>query len=264
MREFSVFEKTIIHQIVRAKSLEECPLAKVIDENSKAIALEWDDTHTKFKLIYFGDSKKHNEIFNQVQEIIYLIKTLEDEKFIYLHHNKDWFNGQLYNKKKYQRSEDGNYSLVIDNLFDFGGHLNTELTVNSDFGKLIQYYADSLFYATNALRDLVLNDFKTPEQVRFKEQLNDNDTKHKEAMLKAQKQIKYTQLAFFFSILTFIGSLVFGRIQTLSGTKIDQTQFNQIKQSIEKLAIPAAIKTELTNDTLVTKTVEKSKTKSAE
>ena len=263
MREFSVFEKKIIRQIVNAESIEECSLARLIDEKSIAIALEWDHTYTKFKLVYSGDSEKHNEIFNQVQEIIYLIKTLEDEKYIYLHHNKDWFNGQLYNKRKYQRSEDGNYSLV-DNRSDFGGHLNTELTVNSDFGKLIQYYADSLFYVTNALRDLVLNDFKTTEQLRFEEQLIDNNKKHEVAMGKAQKQINYSRWAFFFSILAFIGSLVMGGIQTRSGTKIDQTQFNQIKQSIEQLAIPSSRKAELTNDTLVKKTVEKSKTKSAE
>jgi hypothetical protein len=115
---------------------------------------------------------------------------------------------------------------------------------------------------SNYIIDLVEHDFKSPEQRRFERQLEITDTYHKVAMGKAQKQVNIAWGAFVVSLTALIISSTLGILEKCSETKINQSQLNQIKQTIEQKTLPEVIKTRITNDTLTTKVVEMPKDKS--
>jgi cell division protein FtsL len=263
MRKFSEFEENIIKKMVAATEIRELSLAKLIDENSPAIALEWNLEKPSFTVFYRSFNGTENELFFQIQEIISLLKYLEDERYIYLSHRPGFVkDNRLYNTKKYGRDDNGEYHFLMGN--GAKGKIKDwrRFEFFNDFGSSVQQFANGFFYASNALRDLVENDFKTPEQRRFEKQLKDTNTKHEEAMGKARDQVKYSRWAFYGSIAAFLSSLLFGIIQMCSDTTINKSQIEQIKQSIEQKTLPEVFKTEITNDTLTTKVVEMPKVKS--
>lgn len=102
--------------------------------------------------------------------------------------------------------------------------------------------------------DLVDNDFKTTEQRQFEQQLEVTNTNHNVAMRKAQKQVNIAWGAFCISLLTLLYTLN-------NETKINQSQLNQIKQSIEQKTLPEVFNAKIINDTLTTKVVEMPKVK---
>ena len=261
MREFSKFEKTIIKKMVDAKEIRELFLAKLIDENIPSIAIEWTIDPASLTIFYRSSVGTPYKMFDQVQEIIFLLKTLEDEKFIYLHHCPDLTkNNHLFNINKFIREDTGIYYFKEGNG-NKGKVVDWEkLKIKTTFCNYVKSYANGIFYVSNALRDLVKNDFKTPEQLRFEHQLGDANIKHADAMEKAQDQVKYSRWAFFGSIAAFFLALLFGIIQMCSKTTLNKIQFNQIKQTIEQTTIPDVIKTKIVNDTLTTRIVEMPKT----
>jgi hypothetical protein len=263
MREFTDFEKQIIEKIVVAEDLKESCLAKLIDENTDAISFEWDIDKPSFYIIYRPTNLSDDDLFNQIQEIIFLLKSLEESNLIYLHQNEESNEDNcLYNRVRYKRENPREYSVIV-NIPDTKGFISTNIfEIETDFGKYVQRYTVAFFYASNALRILVTNGYKTPEQLHFEEQLKDADEKHKVAMEKAQAQVKYSRWAFYGSIVAFLASSVFGVVQMYSETTIDKDQLNQIKQTIEQKNLPDVIKTEITNDTLTTRVVEKPQTRS--
>ena len=259
MREFSEFEKKIIKEMVSAKEIKELSLASLIDENSPAIAIEWSIEPANFTIVYRSSVGMHNEIYFKVQEIIFLLQNLEDEKLINMHHHRDLIqDNRLYNHKLYGRKESGDYYFKIGDSDTGEGEISDleKHNFNTYFGRIVQHFVSGIYFVSNALRNLEKNDFKSPEQLRFERQLKDASDKHLESMVKAQSQITYSRLAFYFSITAFISSLVFGIIQMNCGTKIEKDQFIQIKQSIEQSRLSDVIKAEITNDTLITKIVE--------
>jgi hypothetical protein len=262
MSKFRESEENIIKMMVAASEIRELSLAKLIDENSPAIALEWNLKKPSFTVIYRSFNGTENELFFRIQEIISLLKCLEDERYIYLSHRPGFLkDNRLYNTKKYGRDDNGEYYFLMGN--GAKGKIKDwcRFEIINDFGSSVQHFANVFFYVSTALRDLVDNDFKTPEQIRFEKQLVDANEKHSQVMGEAKKQVKYSRWAFVVSILAFMGSLVFGIIQMCSDTTIDSDQFNQIKQTIKQATPPDVIKTKITNDTLTTRIVEKPKAK---
>lgn len=140
-------------------------------------------------------------------------------------------------------------------------------TIHSQVYKEMKMYIFLISYGThpiqvsNYLIELVKNDFKTLEQIRFEKQLDDANTKHSDAMGKAMTQVKYSRLAFVVSLVTLVISSVLGIWTKCSETKINQDQLNQIKQTIEQTTPPDVIKTGITKDTLTTRIVEMPKAK---
>lgn len=258
MREFTDFEKQIIKKIVVAEDLKDSCLAKLIDENTDAIAFEWDIDKPSFYIIYRPTNLSDEDLFNQIQEIIFLLKSLEESNLIYLHQNEDSNEDNcLYDRARYKRENPREYSVIVNIPNTKGFILTNIFEVKTDFGKYVQRYTVAFFYASNALRTLVKNGYKTQEQLRFEEQLKDANKKHKEVMGEAQNQVKYSRRAFYGSISALVLSFVFGIIQMCDTTEIDKNQINQIQQAIEQKTIPKVIKTEITNDTLTTRVVEK-------
>ncbi len=249
MREFTDFEKQIIHKLVSSIEIKELSLIKLIDENTDAIALEWNLDEPNFTIVYHPSNLTEDELFNQITEIVFLLKNLEDNNFIYIHQNYKFVEDNcLYNRVKYNKERLREYSLKGSIPNSKGCMTTKAYEIKSDFGRYVQRYASSLYYVSNALRELVKNNFKTPEQFRYEVQLK-----------KANSQIRIAWAAFITSIIAVIASLVLGIIQICSGTKIDKCQFNKLNQTIEQSNTSEIIKTEITNDTTTTRIVIKPK-----
>lgn len=269
MREFTDSEKLIIEKMVSAREIRGLSLIKLIDENTDAVAFEWNLVEPNFKIFYSPSNLTEDELFNlfnQVQEIVFLLKNLEEDNLIYLHKNEKITENRLYNQEIFKRDDAGNYFKISFpvNLENAIGYqlISGPYKINTDFGNYVRHYAIALFYVSNALRDLVRNNYKTPEQLRFEEQLRIERVAHTEAMRNAQEQVNNSRLAFYSSIAAFALAFTFGLIQSCSDTKIDKEQFNQIKQTIMQKTIPDVINAKIINDTLIMKTFEKLQTQS--
>lgn len=264
MGKFGKKEELIIRKIVDATKFTETFLATLIDGNSDAIALEWDIEFLKFKFIYrsviFESDNYDFIIFDKIKEVIFLLKYLEDEKFIYVLENKGMTKDNcLYNRTKYVRKDDGEYYTKKGNIEINGQPYRAEglsysnlIEIPCDFGKLVQHFGNGIFHVATSLRELVEHDFKTSEQIR-----------HEEAMSKAQKQVKLSQLAFIVSLITLLFSLGFDIWEKNSETTINQSQLNQIKHTIEQKTLPDVFITKILNDTLTTRIVDMPKTQKA-
>ena len=267
MGKFTKREENIIREIVAADKFIDTSLAKLIDENTNTIALEWNIDYSNFKFIFRSLVnleqeellKKSDEHFKEIIELIILLRYLEDERLIYLFENKDAIKyNRLYNSKKYIRKDDGTYwndegqIKINGSIWQAEGYFYCDKTdMPYDVGKFVHHFAKSIFGVSGSLRELVENDFKTSEQIR-----------HEQAMVKARKQINIAWGAFGISLITLLLSFCFGICEKRRETTINQSQLNQIKQSIEQKTLPEVFKAKIINDTLTTKVVEMPKVKS--
>lgn len=210
--------------------------------------------------LYKLDMLCHNSLINKIFDNKIYLKNIIDEKPIKCR-IEIWYEGiskdELKTKLKYLNFLV--FRLIEAKLIktDFQGNFNFEfenqsltnvVTINSVIDSILYTYlsfgGNNKILVSHFLVELVENKFKTSEQIR-----------HEQAMGEAQKQVKYSRWAFYGSIAAFLSSIIFGIIQMCSETKIDQSQFNQLKQSIEQKALPKVFKTEIINDTLTTKIV---------
>jgi hypothetical protein len=106
-------------------------------------------------------------------------------------------------------------------------------------------------YPSQELFDLVENDFKTIEQIRFEKELSLANKHHAKAMRSAKKQLCFARLAFIVSVITLFITLGYNYygIVNIKSPKIEE-QLNQIKIEILDQKQPKVINTNITNDTL--------------
>lgn len=220
MRDFSKFEKNIIKRIVSECNAGEIASSVniIIDEIGKVniAAIEWDNTYTFVK---FHGIENDNS-YAKVLDIIFLLKYLEENRYIYSH-LKEGTNSNFICASKFVKH--GNYYIPKNNLSIEGVAIGNYLSINSDIGKEIEERSKKLIHPSYTLIDLVLKDLKTPEQREFEIQLDE-----------AKKQTSYSQKALLVALVALALSLVSTIFTTCTNTKIDNKQFNQIIQSIEK------------------------------
>lgn len=170
MNEFSLLEKKIITHIASVKNVEDTSLAALISENIKAVAIEWNNEEPFFRICYLEKSNiRPEEYVDKLYEIIFLLKYLEDNRYIYIHSNKNLIeDNSLYNHNDYVRRGEMNYWIKKEDQEEYK-HIKT-YEIRTNFGATISYYANSLFYPSNALKELIKNKFKTLERVKFKKQ----------------------------------------------------------------------------------------------
>lgn len=96
---------------------------------------------------------------------------------------------------------------------------------NTDLWSLL----NSHYAVTNSLIDFS-KDFKTVEQRRFEEQLNEA----KESLITSQKGLKISQWSFLVAILTLLGTIGFGIWQKFTQQEIDSEQINTIISAIKE------------------------------
>ncbi|ADQ78774.1 hypothetical protein Palpr_0618 [Paludibacter propionicigenes WB4] len=224
MRDFSEFEKDIIKRIVSDSNKGQIASSVniIIDEMEKVniAAIEWDNTYTFVK--FYG--VENDKSYAKVLDIIFLLKYLEESRYIYSHLKKGT-NSNFICASKFVKH--GDYYITKNILSSDGVHVNEYLMIHTDIGKEIEERSKKLIHPSYLLIDLVLKDFKTPEQRKFEIQLNE-----------AKKQTNYSRGALYASLAALVLSLVSTLFTTCTDTKIENKQLNQIIQSIEKQAIP--------------------------
>lgn len=218
MRDFSEFEKDIIKRIVSECDNEGFSISVdiIIQEMEKVdiIAIEWDKSYTYANFYGNIDAKSCTKVI----DVIFLLKFLEENRFINvqmrdLDENYSLFSHERYTKRNesYWRRDGSTYML------------NTSYTnftnLHTNIGREIQQISKGVIYVSFALEDLVKNNFKTIEQKQ---------------LIEAKRQTRYSRGALYASLIALIVSLVSTIFTTCTNTKIDNKQFNQIIQSIEK------------------------------
>lgn len=184
---------------------------------------------------------EESEIFSKINDLYFLIFRLESAFLIKVNEYEEINHDEINKMETY--------------------NINSQDLKRTKMYGFLSYYRNHPIQVSNYLIELVENDFKSPEQRRFEKQIEVTNANHNVAMDKARKQINIAWGAFGVSLITLIISFVFGIWEKCSETKIDQSQLNQIKQSIEQKTLPDVIKTKITNDTLTTKVVEMPKDK---
>ena len=68
MGKFTDKEKNIIREIVAADKFIDTSLAKLIDEKTSAIAIEWDNDYSKFRFIFRSTGNLNKEEPSKINE----------------------------------------------------------------------------------------------------------------------------------------------------------------------------------------------------
>lgn len=177
---------------------------------------------------------EESEIFSKINDLYFLIFRLESAFLIKVNEYEEINHDEINKMETY--------------------NINSQDLKRTKMYGFLSYYRNHPIQVSNYLIELVENDFKSPEQRRFEKQIEVTNTNHILSMDKARKQINIAWGAFCISLLTLIYTLN-------SDTKINKSQLDQIKQSIEQKTLPEVFKTRITNDTLTTKVVEIPKVK---
>lgn len=170
MRKFSPIEQEVIKYIVSQGKMEEMCFSTLFIELMPTIALE--STEDGLRIYYKKSDGKTEDIVNlywkRLLDILFLIKYLDDNTLIGVYHLKDR-EGKILHSDKYEKEgnnfyttrEDGAVGVVIPNFTDY----------YTDCGELLFYYINSCFHASETLRELVRNDFKDEDTIRFEKSM---------------------------------------------------------------------------------------------
>ena len=170
MRKFSPIEQEVIKYIVSQGKMEEMCFSTLFIELMPTIALE--STENGLRIYYKKSDGKTEDIVNlywkRLLDILFLIKYLDDNTLIGVYHLKNG-EGKILHSDKYEKEgnnfyitrEDGAVGVVIPNFTDY----------YTDCGELLFYYINSCFHASETLRELVKNDFKDEDTIRFEKSM---------------------------------------------------------------------------------------------
>lgn len=175
---FTEFEKSIIRKMSNAKNLDERSALQFFCSDDY-IAIETDDEFSEVKVIFKDEPSIEFQlsVFDRLCEIVFLLNKLESNRLIGFINfsNKENHSNYIYDNSKYERTGDHFY---MERMPDAVFLKNRTYKVNSiilkkttfstyfDVGNKIYTYANSSFYVSSELKELVRNNFKTPEQRR--------------------------------------------------------------------------------------------------
>jgi len=217
MRDFSEYEKYIIKRIVSEcnKNGYSISMNIIVQEMEKVdiVAIEWDEGYSYAKFYGINDHKSYTKVF----DIIFLLKYLDENRFISIHSMDENEYYDLFSRERYTKVDGFYYRIIDENIL--GISKMTFSKMHTNIGREIQQISKGIIYSSFALEDLVKNNFKTIEQKQ---------------LIEAKKQTCYSRKALFVTLVALILSLVSTIFTTCTDTEIDNKQYNQIIQSIEK------------------------------
>lgn len=194
--------------IVQAKNRDEHFISKLIIDYVKAIVILLDDNYQYIRII--DDSSQKDTImekFDKLLEIIFLLDYLSDNMYIGIYSRSSKQNA-IYSRRKY--IYDRETGCVEKRTSPLTSVLLPIVRANigTTLSKKVCEYANSYFFVSESLKELVKNDFKTEEQIRFETQLFDNQAKHDNEMKIANKTLCWTRWAFIVALIPAILSIV--------------------------------------------------------
>lgn len=231
MREYNEFEKEVITQLVSCQTsvYNIVGHAKKIFRNTVKVVISGDKTEVR-QLIEEGDKWKEDKTyltsFMKLQYFIMLLHELERDGLVLSSPTL----GEKFSPLNANLSADYSEPYAIDAFYQ---------------SELKRYFSSNIL-VNYQLVELVKNDFKTPEQIRFDTQLGDANKKHKEAMKIAKNSVYISWAAL------FITTMVSVAIPLSCDTNIHEDSIDAIDKIIQenKTTIPQTINTNIVNDTL--------------
>ena len=240
----------IIEKIVNARKRNEFPdllISEIIRGYLKIPVIRWNKNISTVE--FYVEKEKALKVF-QLMDILFLIKYMEDSGYVYLqginnpkgefYHIKDDWVELRHEAIVYQN---GTYFLrsKLEEKTLFALNLERVEKMRTDIVRLLDRYASSVIYPSQMLVDYVDNNFKDYDVLMFEKQINDTQTKHDQAMRKAQATLYWTRLAFFAAL---IPSLL-----NIYSFFTDMT-IQELNSTIQEQKLPEVINANLTNDTI--------------
>lgn len=268
MRNFSEFEKKAIKKITEKEFSD----TNVLDLLSDIALNEHRGIHIDF------ENKKLTAIikptdslfFNELVESVFLIKYLEKESLIFFHSNYEPPSKGDYLKHKTSLINSDTSKAYTKNEFS--------TTIFDD----IVNFQKTYFVCSTELIEYVKNDFKSLEQIRHEENLKESEKnlviakqsldKSDTGLELSRLSIKKATLAIFISIalglISIFSSFYFAHKQSDNEIKIDQKQFELMRNKIELIetnidSINFYVKKIKVPDTITSKIVNVPKIKTA-
>lgn len=119
----------------------------------------------------------------------------------------------------------------------------------------LKEYFESFIISRSELKELVFNNFRTHEQIRFETQLQDAQTQHSESIIEAKRQTRNSRYALYVSWGALFVSLI-ATIWTVCSSKNTISDIDKVIKT-NKIVIPAIIETKITNDTIKVDVIKK-------
>lgn len=247
MRTLNDREKDIIRYLVNIENLREYAIVKLIDEYVNVCVIAWDSQYKSISIYSKENRHAIEDSYNKLLELIFLLDYLRSNMYISIYSLTGERTNAIYDRKKYRFDETKEFVEEISPNDKVDAISPSTLVVNTDIGKIISLYAQSAFYVSGNLREFVRNNFKSDEQLRFEEQMNDTKMKHDQAMNTAKNTLYWTRGAFVVAFISTIVTFIIGTCESLSQKDLTIRELNN---TLINKKIPDIINAKLTNDTI--------------
>lgn len=196
-------------------------------------AITWDKDYNEPIKIYYEDKNLEPAAcssFFVLCDYLFLLEELESAGLIVVQSAMFEEERILYNRKKYKRKQFDNWEFKeIKNGFIIVDAKRKEDEWNINIVDYLERYVHlKVIYPKAALVSFVNNGFRTSEQVRHDEIIEEQHRIHKEEMDRLKKELNITRCSAFVAGLTLLATIIFGVIRQCCYSKIELNDNNPI------------------------------------
>ena len=196
-------------------------------------AITWDKDYNEPIKIYYEDKNLEPAAcssFFVLCDYLFLLEELESAGLIVVQSAMFEEERILYNRKKYKRKQFDNWEFKeIKNGFIIVDAKRKEDEWNINIVDYLERYVHlKVIYPKAALVSFVNNGFRTSEQVRHDEIIEEQQRIHKEEMNRLKKELSITRCSAIVAGLTLLATIIFGVIRQCCYSKIELNDNNPI------------------------------------
>lgn len=161
---FSEFEQTIIKKLVSVTDLEKRLLSYYIYDDTDYTAIELDNSLTTVTIHFKSKNVDELKVWDALCETIFLLRKLEINNLIGIYKNPKGTSTEVYDRSKYEKNN--NLQIYFSKENGKGYTSGKKGFFYSDLAKDIKRYSASYFYISQTLKDLVSNNYKSPNDIK--------------------------------------------------------------------------------------------------
>ena len=196
-------------------------------------AITWDKDYNEPIKIYYEDKNLEPAAcssFFVLCDYLFLLEELESAGLIVVQSAMFEEERILYNRKKYKRKQFDNWEFKeIKNGFIIVDAKRKEDEWNINIVDYLERYVHlKVIYPKAALVSFVNNGFRTSEQVRHDEIIEEQQRIHKEEMNRLKKGLSITRCSAIVAGFTLLATIIFGVIRQCCYSKIELNDNNPI------------------------------------
>ena len=225
-------------------------------------AIKWDKEGNKPIQIYYEDKKTEESFYKNLfilYDYLLFLEELEKERLIVILPAK--LEGEqekeriLFNRRIYKNKEVFNSWQLNDSIngFIFLDSSRKEYKSWIDITSYLEKYVYlKIIYPTSALESYVNNGFKTQEQLRHEQVINNQIEIHKEEMDNLREQLKQTKCSTRVAFITLFATIVFGVWRQCSSSRIESHDLESIAKSFQYFnSSQLPVNTAIVSDTIM-------------